>query len=95
MTKHTDPDTAATITRSRWRRTTETAVLRVEETVGDMYLSNLRDLVRLTEHLPGTALVRADGNGIDITYEVREADEDPDRTPTAPDSAVDPEPGGC
>lgn len=72
MSTWTDPDTGATIESSRVRRVTETARLRENETLGEIYLSDLRHLVERTAHIPGHAVVTAREGEIEVNYAVGE-----------------------
>lgn len=76
MSVYTDPDTGATIRRSRSRRTTETVQLRIPEYLDEMYLSDLRQLDELAAHLPGDALVQPREYGVDITYTLIDEDDE-------------------
>lgn len=77
MSIYTDPDTGATIRRSRSRRTTEIMQLRIPEYVDQMQLSSLRRLIELAAHLPGDAVVQPHEDGIDIEYTLIDEDDEP------------------
>lgn len=77
MSVYTDPDTGATIRRSRSRRTTETVQLRIPEHLVEVSLSDLRRLIELSAHLPGDALVQPREYGVDITYTLIDEDDEP------------------
>ena len=65
-----DPETGNRIEESRYRD--QTLVLKPDDTVGQLYLSALREFVRHTEHLPGDATVHPRTNGIEINHRVYE-----------------------